>query len=236
MGDIGSLHAVQNHVHDADDIGQRFLFFAEKGSLLQRLQISGTQLAVVPEILKGFAEEPGRACRAVIDSFPDLRLHHLDDGLDQRARGVVFAAVASGVAHVLDLVLIEAGHFMLFRMGAKFQLINALNHVSQVVATLNLVFDLAEDFADFILNRVRPFGFGLKLLQIGKKLMVNKILQIVAAAGRMMVYLTRPVFGSRPRLPLKFRLENGSAALPGQFGPVLPLLLKIIKILEKKYP
>ena len=41
---------------------------------------------------------PDQAYGAVVDALADAGLDDLDDGADERARGVVFAAVASGVA------------------------------------------------------------------------------------------------------------------------------------------
>ena len=43
MQDVRRFDAVQDHVHDADDVGQRFLFFAVEGLLLQRFHICGGQ-------------------------------------------------------------------------------------------------------------------------------------------------------------------------------------------------
>ena len=86
---------------------------------------------------------------------------------------------------------------MLVRMGAKFQAIRQIDDLAQIMAALNLVFDFTEYLPDFILNRVRPVGLGLEQLQVGK----NKFFQIIAAAGRMMINFTRPINGSRPRLP-----------------------------------
>ena len=52
------------------------------------------------EVVERFAQEARRADGAVVDALADLRLHDLDDGADERARRVVLAAVAPGVAHV----------------------------------------------------------------------------------------------------------------------------------------
>src|SRR4051812_838530 len=77
----------------------------------------------------------------------------LDHGADQRPWRVVFAAVAPRIAHVADLGLVEVGKLMLLLLRAKAQPVHQLQCVPQRVAALELVFDLAEDLADFVLDR-----------------------------------------------------------------------------------
>ncbi len=40
VNDVGRFDAVQDHVHDGDDVGETFLFLAVEGAFLQRLQVS----------------------------------------------------------------------------------------------------------------------------------------------------------------------------------------------------
>jgi hypothetical protein len=63
----------------------------------------------VAEVVERFAEEAGAAAGAVVDCFADLRVDDLDHGANQWAGRVVLAAVAAGVAHVLDLGFVQAG-------------------------------------------------------------------------------------------------------------------------------
>jgi hypothetical protein len=53
---------------------------------------------------------------------------------------------------------------VLLGLGAEAQLVDMVDDLAQVVAALDLVFDLAEDFADFVLDGVRfgPVAFSLK--------------------------------------------------------------------------
>ena len=53
MLNVGGFDAMQDHVHDADDICQRFLFFAVKGAGLQGFHIAGG------EVVEGFGDEVG---------------------------------------------------------------------------------------------------------------------------------------------------------------------------------
>lgn len=70
----------------------------------------------------------------------------------QRAGRVVLAAVAPGVAHIADFGFVEVGELVLFGLRAEAQLVDVVDDFAEVVAGLNLVFDFAEDFADFVLG------------------------------------------------------------------------------------
>ena len=48
---------------------------------------------------------------------------------------------------------------MLFRLGAEAQFVDVVDDLPQVVAALDAVFDLAEDFANLVFDGVRPGGF-----------------------------------------------------------------------------
>jgi len=43
MDDVGASDAMQDHVHDCDDVGQRLLLLAVEGVLLQGLDVAGSQ-------------------------------------------------------------------------------------------------------------------------------------------------------------------------------------------------
>ena len=107
VDDVGSFDAVQDHVHDGNDISQRLFFLAVEGVLLQRIYICGGQMGLSLKIVERLTQKASRTNSAVINTLADLRLHHLDDGADQRTGGVILTAVASGVAHVLDLGFVE---------------------------------------------------------------------------------------------------------------------------------
>ena len=140
MHDIGRFNAMQNHVHDADDISQRLLFFAVEGLFLQGFRVCGGEGLAVFEILERLHQEARGTHRAVIDLVADVGRDHFDDGLDERPGGVILAAVSPGIAHVLDLVFVQMRHLMLFGIGAKTQLVYQVDNFAQVVAALDLVF------------------------------------------------------------------------------------------------
>ena len=68
MDDVGGFDAVQDHVHRADDVGQRFLFLGVEGRLLELATIGDREalflLAVfafavgrVAEVVEGFDQK-----------------------------------------------------------------------------------------------------------------------------------------------------------------------------------
>ncbi len=171
VDDVRRFDAMQNHVHDRDDVGEGLLFLAVEGARLKRRQVLGRELAAwLFKIIERFAQEARRAARTVVDALADLRLDHLDDGADERARRVILAAVAAGVAHVLDLGFVEVRELVLFGLRAEAQFVDVVDDLAQVVAALNLVLDLAKDLADLVFDGVRSGGALLEAVQVGKEL------------------------------------------------------------------
>ena len=103
-----------------------------------------------------------------------MRLHNLDNGADERARSVILAAVAPGVAHVLDFGFVEVRELVLLGLRAEVQFVNVVDDLAQVVATLNLVLDLAENLPNFVFDGVRAGRLLLEAVQVGKELPFTK--------------------------------------------------------------
>ena len=71
MDQVRGFNAVQDHVHDPDDVGEAFLFLPVEGLGLQSLVFGSRQL-VGAQIVVGFTKEARRTDRAVIDRLADL--------------------------------------------------------------------------------------------------------------------------------------------------------------------
>ena len=67
MQDVRGLDAVQDQVHDRDDIGQRLLLLAVQGLFLKRLDVAGGELAAGLQEVERLAEKARRATSAVVD-------------------------------------------------------------------------------------------------------------------------------------------------------------------------
>jgi hypothetical protein len=63
---------------------------------------------------------------------------------------------------------------VLLGLRAEAQLVNVVDDLAQVVAALDLVLDLAEDFADLVFDGVRPGGLLLEAVQVGKSFRLTK--------------------------------------------------------------
>ncbi len=83
----------------------------------------------ISEVVVGSAEETRAADGGFANFFPDARRHDPHDCADERARGVIFDAVAPGVAHVLDLGFVKVGKLVFFGLGMEPQLINRIDDV-----------------------------------------------------------------------------------------------------------
>ena len=245
---------VQDHVHDRDDVGEGLLLLAVEGARLEDIDILGSEVGCmgrmgrmrrilpilpihpIPQILKRLAQETRRAARAVVDAVANLRLDDLDDGADERARGVILAAVAPGVAHVFDLGLVEVGKLVLLGLGAEAEFVNVVNDLPQVVAALNLVLNFAEDFADLVFNGVRTGGALLEPVEVGEEFAVDEIAEVVAGHGLVVVELAVPALGRGPRFPAAGLVEDEGGFLPIQFRLHRPILFQPVKVFEEQQP
>lgn len=188
------------------------------------------------QVFKGLHQESCRAYCPVVNGLANLGCNHLDYGFDQGARGVVFAAVASGVAHVFDLVLVEVAHFVLFYVGAEAQLVDSIDDFPQVVAALDAVFELAENFTNFVFDGIGAFGLGFEFFEVGKKLDVDKIGKVVAGEGAVVIQFAVFIFWCRPGSPLKFRTDDVSVGFACEFRRGGFVLLQVVKVFEEEYP
>ena len=90
---------------------------------------------------------------------------------------------------------------MFVGLGAKAQFIDPLNHIAQVVAALDAVFDLAKDLADFVFDGVGAGGALLKARQVGEELAVDEVAQVIARERLVVVEVAVGGFGRGPSLP-----------------------------------
>jgi hypothetical protein len=195
------------------------------------------EVALGASVVEGFAQEARRAAGAVVDALADLRFHHLDHGADQRARGVVLAAVAPGVAHVLDLGFVEVRELVLLGLRAEAQFVDVVDDLAQVVAALDLVLDLAEDLADLVFDGVRPAGLLLEAVQVGKQLAVDEVAQVVAGQRLVVVELAVFTFGRGPAFPAVVFVQDEAVAFALQLAASSGLvLLQPVEVLEEQQP
>ena len=157
----------------------------------------------------------------------------MNDGFDQRARGVILAAVASGVTHVLDLFLVQGAHLVLLGARPEAQFIDQVDGFAQVISALQFVLDLAENLADLVFDGVRAFGTVLEIAQIGEQFAVDEIGQVIAGQGLVVIQLSMPIFWGSPHFPTKFRGDDRRVGFACQCGCILPVFFEVIQVLQE---
>ena len=167
---------------------------------------------------------------------PICGLHDLHHGADERARRVVLAAVAPGVAHVLDLGFVEVRELVLLGLRAEAQLVDVVDDLAQVVAALDLVLDLAEDLADLVFDGVRPAGLLLEAVQVGEELPVDEVAQVVAGQRLVVVELAVLALRRGPALPAVGLVEDEGVLLALQRGLRRLVLLQPVEVLQEQQP
>lgn len=137
---------------------------------------------------------------------------------DERARGVILAAVAARVAHVLDLRLVEVRELVLLGLRAEAQIIDVVDDLTQVITALDLILDLPEDFADLIFDRIRPAGPLLEAVQVGKELRDDELAQVIAGLRLVVIDLAVLALGRGPVFPSVVLIEDERVLLPPSFA------------------
>ena len=104
------------------------------------------------------------------------------------------------------------GQLVLLGLRAEAQFVDVVDDLAQIVAALDLVFDFAEDFADFVLDSVRAAGLLLEAVKIGKELATDEVAEVITGLGFVVVH------------GWIFRSANREIGVPGGLGrgPFLP--------------
>src|SRR6266702_3575930 len=102
--------------------------------------------------------------------------------------------------------IMELRQLMFLGLRAEAELVNVVDDVAQVVAALDLVFDFAEDFANFVLVSVRAAGLLLVAVKIGKELATDEVAEVITGLGFVVVH------------GWIFRSANREIGVPGGFG------------------
>ena len=76
MDDVRRFDAVQDHVHDRDDVSEGFLFLAVEGAGLKRGEVFGGEVALGLQVIKRLAQEARRADRAVVDAPAERKVQY----------------------------------------------------------------------------------------------------------------------------------------------------------------
>src|ERR1700730_16741510 len=83
VDDVGRLDAMQDHVHDRDDIGERLLFLAVEGARLESAETLGGEAGLGLHEIERLAQEARRADGSIVNALADFGLLHLYHGADE---------------------------------------------------------------------------------------------------------------------------------------------------------
>ena len=134
----------------------------------------------------------------------------------------------------VDLGFVEVGELVLFGLGAEAKLVDLVDDFAEVVAALNLVFDLAEDFADFVFGGIGIAGALLEAVKIGKEFQIHKVAEVVAGEGGVVVDFA--VFGFRrgPGFPAEGLFEEVGILLAFELGFGGAVLFEGVEIFQEE--
>jgi hypothetical protein len=89
-----------------------------------------------------------------------------------------------------------------------------VDDLAHVVAALDLVLDLSEDFSDLVFDGVRAAGLLFEPVQVRKELVVDEVAEVVA--GQRLVVIERAVLAlwRGPAFPAVRLVEDVAVLLP----------------------
>jgi len=136
---------------------------------------------------------------------------------------------------------------VLFGLRAEAQLVNVVDDLAEVVAALDLVFDFAEDFADFVFDGVRAAGLLLEAVEVGEELGVDEVAEVIAGLCFVVVYgwvfrgANREIgvpgdFGRGPFVPAVGLVEEEGVLFAVEGGFIGFVLLERVEIFEEEEP
>ena len=235
VDDVWRFDAMQDHIHNADDVGQRLLFLAvERAGLEETILRDGAIGIGFLQVVERLAVEARRARRAIVDAFAEFRLHDLNNGTDKRTNGVILAAVPTCVSHVFDFGFVEVGQFVFLGLRTEAQFVDVVNDLSQVITALDFVLNFAEDFADFVFDGVRAGRLGLEAVQIGEELLIDEDQQVIAGHGGIVIELVVFALRRGPSIPTIGFVEDEGVFLPIELGFRDLVVLQIINVFQKQ--
>ena len=144
------------------------------------------------------AQKPGRSAGPVVHGLPHGGPDNLNHGPDEGSGRIILSPVPPGIAHVLDLGLVQMGQLVFLPPGPEPEPIHQFQGVAQGIPALELALYLVKNLADLVLDGV---GRGCPLfeaLEVRKQLVVHKLDQIIPGHGRVIVDTPIRLFGGGP--------------------------------------
>jgi len=126
--------------------------------------------------------------------------------------------------------------FVLLRLRTEPQGVDNFADLAEVVAALDLVLDLAEDFTDFVFDGGGAGGLLFEGLEIGEEFAVDEVTEVVAGDGAVVVELAAGVLGGGPGLPAVGFVEDEGVLAAFEFGFHGFVAFEGVEVLEEEQP
>src|SRR5947208_9015965 len=166
------------------------------------------------------------AYRVEVGSRADIQLKQLD--------AVVGAAVERKIMWLSKNAAVMVHRRLVGMLEPQF--VDVVDDLAKIVTALNLVLNLAEDFADFVFDCVWTGCFLLEALEIGKELLINEVPEVVT--GHRFVVIEFPVsrFRRGPLLPAIWLFENEVIFATIQLCLSRTILLQSVEVFQEEQP
>lgn len=236
VADVGVLEAVQEEVHLHEHVGKRLGLLAEKRLLLEHPAV-GNGFAHRCEVVVGLDQEPSGAAGGIEHGFAKLGIRDVDHELHHRTGRVELAAVAGGIAHLPQHVLVETAEGVHFFAGGEVNVGDFVDDVPQEVAGLHPVRDALEHVGDHVLPTAS--GLGLQAAQVGEEAGAFRAIgtQGFVLRDELQQFVAGDALGfCSPVPPAVRRVDDSAVFLPRQFRLLLRADFHVVEELQEHDP
>ena len=226
-----TLAPVQEHVHDAEQEGQRLPFDAEEAVAVQRVQVGAAQRAGrAPDMLRCLRKEACRPETGIVDAFAERGPDYFDHGPDDVSLRVELACVPGRVGrHPLQQIFVQLGQDDDVGLVREMQPVDLLHHTGEVGAALRVVADRREDPAE-------PFGDRIGCERPGIAGLAESAQMLPEPAVDEFEHLVRPVGAAGPGCPTEPAVQAAPVRVVVERGLLLAAIFGLIERLQEEQP
>ena len=134
-----------------------------------------------------FTQESCGTTGTIVDSFAQGGFDDMDHGSNQWPWSVVLATIATSIAHVLDLGLVEMGEFVLLLLRLEMQFINQFQGIPQGIAALKFVLYLPKNLSNLVFDGIWGGSTMFESTQVREKLSIHILDQIITGQGCIVI-------------------------------------------------
>ena len=235
MIDLGQVHTVEQHISDAEHIGELLLLNAKDGAAEGLLILHGGD--VLLQGLQPAGQKAAGAAGKVRHAFPDLGPDHLGHKV-RHGPGRIELTGGAGALQLLQNGLVDLSEGVALLVVPQIQIVDHVQHLAQQDAVLHVVVCVLEGGADDGLFDGRLRGDGhtgdyipggvlrVVALEHGEQHVIDELQQRIAGHGGAAAVVHCPV------APAAGLGDDGGVVVLLQF----PVLLLGVVDLQKQHP